>query len=486
VLVQNNTNTGNINYLTTLRCGSYFAEYVNTGSSCPSTSPTLVINATDTFNQTASLCSGKTIEFGNQNINAAGVYYHTFNGVLGNCDSTVKLTVINAAPTSSTLNRIGCGSLIINGKTYTQSGQYKDTITNVAGCDSVITLNLTINSGGPSSRTFNISACNQYVLNGKTYTQTGTYRDTLIGASVTGCDSILVLNLTLSKNGSTQTITACKSYVFKGNTLTQSGVYYDTLTNVTGCDSIVMLNLTVNTVNVGVTKTLNTLTATETGATYQWINCATNQPISGATAASYTATTSGNYKVAITKNGCVDTSICYTVNIVSCNASLSYTNLSNDSIRCKQVRINASNVTLPITLNIAWSTNPSGNTVVVNDSVRIYTDVCPGTYTVKLTDANGCKDSIVFTINEPVGLNDVDANNLFVMYPNPTSSLVELNFTHQSNKTVTVTDAQGKVCMQYTSNQINQQIDVSTLNKGLYFVRVDDENGTSIKKLIKQ
>lgn len=486
VLVQNNTNTGNINYLTPLRCGSYFAEYVNTGSSCPSTSPTLVINATDTFNQTASLCTGKTIVFGNQNINAAGVYYHTFNGVLGNCDSTVKLTVINAAPTASTLNRTGCGSLIINGKTYTQTGQYKDTITNVAGCDSVITLNLTINSGGPAVNTFNINACNQYVFNGKIYMQSGTYRDTLMGASAAGCDSILVLNLTLNKNGSTQNITVCKNYVFKGLTLTQSGVYYDTLTNVASCDSIITLNLTINSVDVNVTKVGNTLTATESGATYQWINCATNMPISGANAASYTATNSGNYKVAITKNGCVDTSICYTVNIVSCNASLTYTNLTNDSIRCKQIRVNASNVTLPITLNISWSSNPSGNTAVVSDSVRIYTDVCPGTYTVKLTDANGCKDSIVFMINEPVGLNDVDANNLFMMYPNPASSLVELSFTHQSAKTITVTDVQGKICIQFTSSQINQQIDVSQLNKGLYFIRVEDENGVSTKKLIKQ
>lgn len=486
VLVQNNTNTGNINYLTTLRCGSYFAEYLNTGSNCPSTSPVLVINATDTFNQTASLCSGKTITFGNQNITTAGVYYHTFNGVLGNCDSTVKLTVINAAPTVSNLNRIGCGSLIINGKTYTQTGQFKDTITNVAGCDSVITLNLTINTGGASIRTFNISACNQYVLNGKTYSQSGTYRDTLMGASTSGCDSILVLNLTLNKNGLTQNITACKNYVFNGQTLTQSGVYYDTLTNAASCDSIITLNLTINSVDVNVTKVGNTLTATESGATYQWINCATNMPISGANAASYTATTSGNYKVAITKNSCVDTSTCYTVNIVSCNASLTYTNLSNDSVRCKQIRVNASNVTLPITLNISWASNPSGNTIVVNDSVRVYTDVCPGTYTVKLTDANGCKDSITFTINEPVGLTDLDAYNPFVMYPNPASNLVELNFTHQSNKTITVTDVQGKVYMQFTSNQTNQQIDISKLTQGFYFIRVDDENGVSTKKLIKQ
>jgi hypothetical protein len=405
---------------------------------------------------------------------------------LGNCDSIVKLTVTNAAPTSSILNRTGCGSLVINGKTYTQSGQYKDTITNVAGCDSVITLNLTINTGGPALNTLNINTCNQYVLNGKIYTQSGTYRDTLIGVSAVGCDSILVLNLTLGKNGSIQNITACKSYVFDGNTLTQSGVYFDTLVNATGCDSIITLNLTINSVNVSVTKVGNILTANETAATYQWINCTNNQPIAGATAASYTATTSGNYKVVITKNGCVDTSTCTVVNIISCNASLSYTNLSNDSVRCKEIRVNASNVTLPITLNISWASNPSGNTIQQNDSVRIYSDVCPGTYTVKLTDANGCKDSIVFTINEPVGINETENQNLFMMYPNPANGIVELNFTDQSNKTITVTDVQGKAYMQFTSNQINQQIDISMLSQGLYFVRVDDENGTSIKKLIKQ
>ena len=483
VAIDSNLTSGNVNYLTNF-CGTYQVKFYTTGITCPATSNTVVVTK-DTNHFTASICQGKIFLFNGNNITNAGIYYATFNGTQS-CDSVVQLTVSIKQPTASILNRTGCGSLIINGKTYTQTGQYKDTITNVAGCDSVITLNLTINTVGPSIRTFNISTCNQYVLNNKNYTQSGTYRDTLMGASTSGCDSILVLNLTLNKNGSTQNITACKNYIFNGQTLTQSGVYYDTLTNAASCDSIITLNLTINSVDVNVTKVGNTLTVTETGATYQWINCATNMPISGANAASYTATTSGNYKVAITKNSCVDTSTCYTVNIASCNASLDYTVLSNDSVRCKQIRVNASNVTLPITLNISWASNPSGNTIVVNDSVRVYTDVCPGTYTVKLTDANGCKDSIVFMINEPVGLNNVDANNLFVMYPNPASNMLELNFTHQSNKTITVTDVQGKVYMQFISNQTNQQIDISTLPQGFYFIRVDDENGVSTKKLIKQ
>ncbi|MCF8297459.1 MAG: SBBP repeat-containing protein [Saprospiraceae bacterium] len=57
-----------------------------------------------------------------------------------------------------------------------------------------------------------------------------------------------------------------------------------------------------------------TITANETGATYQWLDCNSSYAIiSGATNQSYTATTNGNYAVEITKNGCVDTSICYSI-----------------------------------------------------------------------------------------------------------------------------------------------------------------------------
>jgi hypothetical protein len=66
----------------------------------------------------------------------------------------------------------------------------------------------------------------------------------------------------------------------------------------------------VTTINTAVTVNDNVLTATQTGATYQWFNCANNQAISGATGISYTATANGNYRVQITLNGCVAQSEC--------------------------------------------------------------------------------------------------------------------------------------------------------------------------------
>ena len=66
--------------------------------------------------------------------------------------------------------------------------------------------------------------------------------------------------------------------------------------------------------NNGVTVTGITLSAQQNGATYQWINCTTNQPVQGATNQSFTTSQpSGNFAVVITQNGCQDTSDCFFV-----------------------------------------------------------------------------------------------------------------------------------------------------------------------------
>lgn len=113
----------------------------------------------------------------------------------------------------------------------------------------------------------------------------------------------------------TQTInqSACSSYFFNGNNLNASGTYYDTLLSAQGCDSLITLNLTIVNLNAGVTQAGNLLTASPTGANYQWFNCTTNQLVPNATAQTYVATTSGIYAAIVTQSGCTDTSACVTV-----------------------------------------------------------------------------------------------------------------------------------------------------------------------------
>jgi hypothetical protein len=57
-----------------------------------------------------------------------------------------------------------------------------------------------------------------------------------------------------------------------------------------------------------------TLTASPTGETYQWINCATNATIAGATNETFTPSANGNYAVIVDNGLCTDTSACVAVN----------------------------------------------------------------------------------------------------------------------------------------------------------------------------
>lgn len=79
-----------------------------------------------------------------------------------------------------------------------------------------------------------------------------------------------------------------------------------------GSDTITHV-LTVMGVDTAISVSGITITAAASNATYQWINCATNLPVSGAIAASFTPSVNGSYAVIVTQNGCVDTSECATI-----------------------------------------------------------------------------------------------------------------------------------------------------------------------------
>jgi Secretion system C-terminal sorting domain len=66
--------------------------------------------------------------------------------------------------------------------------------------------------------------------------------------------------------------------------------------------------------DTSVYQNIDTLMSNESGATYQWLDCNNNAaPIAGEINQTYVAQTSGSYAVEITQNGCVDTSVCYSI-----------------------------------------------------------------------------------------------------------------------------------------------------------------------------
>ncbi len=234
--------------------------------------------------------------------------------------------------------------------TYTVSGTYNDTIPNSMDCDSIITINLTINQS--TSNTIDVDACDSYTVpsGNKTYTMDGTYNDTIPNSM--NCDSIITINLTINENSfdpNPDTITTCVDYMWpiSGQTYNTSGNYTSSISNSQGCDSIFRLNLTIMEVNTSVTLTDSILTSENGNAEYQWIDCDNNNiAIPNATEQSYVATVTGNYAVIVTEDSCSDTSACIQVTING-----SSTNIAELAISSHKVFPNPTSENLTIQLD---------------------------------------------------------------------------------------------------------------------------------------
>ena len=229
-----------------------------------------------------------------------------------------------------------CTSYLFNGQELTSSGTYYDILQSSTGCDSIITLNLTINS--PSSATINESACQHYDFNGTLLTASGTYYDTLTNAN--GCDSLITLNLTITEfESSTIYDTACYNYIFNGTLFGVSGTYVDTFLNAMGCDTITTLFLTIVEIDTSISQATNELFANAMGADYQWIDCTNgNIIIPGETNQNFMPIYNGNYACIITQNGCIDTSGCHSISTIAieetkaCSEIKIYPNPANEKL----------------------------------------------------------------------------------------------------------------------------------------------------------
>ena len=186
------------------------------------------------------------------------------------CDSivTIALTVDNII--TNTLYEQCCDSSYYwDGSTYYESGTYQKTYVSSQGCDSIVTLNLTI--GQPYNVHFDESTCwngspDTYIEHGFEiqYDQPGFYSDSLFLESSHGCDSIVSLNLTINQPNYVHfDESACwhgspDTYIGHGFVIPydQPGIYNNQLDleNIFGCDSIVTIALTVDN---RITNTLN-------------------------------------------------------------------------------------------------------------------------------------------------------------------------------------------------------------------------------------
>ena len=159
------------------------------------------------------------------------------------CENASAETTLTIHPLQRTEFEImACQSYNWNGTEYNESGDYEQSFESIHGCDSIVTMHLTI--ADKYLINFDITACDNYTWNGLTLTESGDYEQTFV--SSIGCDSIVTLHLTINHSAFAETtITACDSYEWQGDTYTESGDYTKTFSTIEGCDSTLMLHLTI-------------------------------------------------------------------------------------------------------------------------------------------------------------------------------------------------------------------------------------------------
>jgi hypothetical protein len=169
---------------------------------------------------------------------------YTHNGFTCNGNPQTYTFTVYPASTAYNITASNCDFYTWNGITYTQSGIYQYQGTSAQGCDSIVNLDLTIFKSFYNTET--VVSCGSYTwpVNNQTYTQSGIYNFQTFTSS--GCDSTITLNLTIGNNNpGYETIEACNSYTWNGNVYTNSGIYNTILQGANGCDSIATLDLTI-------------------------------------------------------------------------------------------------------------------------------------------------------------------------------------------------------------------------------------------------
>jgi len=439
--------------------GSYQESFA--GSDGCDSIVTLQLSVVNGYNEFISqtICEGASYAFGSTTVSEAGTYTETFTSI-GGCDSMVVLTLAVEQEISILINETICNGDVYDfgGLEYGEAGLYTQNITSVNGCDSIVTLNLSVLPGAPSDLNEAICAGSSYSFGGNVYTESGTYASTFV--SPNGCESLVTLTLDVVESIEVTVeadICEGESYPFGNQNLTQPGTYVGNFNTLEGCDSTVTLILT--------TEAVPTTTLFETicnGDIYE---------IGGLT---YASTGTYNTILTSTETGC-DSIVELNLTVVDINAGALITN--DDGSGTGAINISVSNGLPPYSFE--WSNG---------EETEDLTGLGTGTYSVLVSDANGCTETFVYTIESTNSIFNPFEEATFdaTLYPNPTSpnSDLTLVLTNDENQMfeIKLYDSVGKLVNQQRVN-VKTGTQTETLiapqNAGLYFLQIINENNES-------
>jgi hypothetical protein len=123
-----------------------------------------------------------------------------------------------------------------------------------------------------------------------------------------------------------------------------------------------------------------------------------------------------------------------------------------------------------------WSNGLIGQSISLNSA---------GTYSVTITDNNGCQaiDDIVIISDPCANINEDEISIL--IYPNPFTSAIEILSTGFISAKIEVYNSEGRLVFQQKMNDVKSTLQLQELSPGTYFVKMEYNNKTKITNLVK-
>ncbi|MFZ4401169.1 MAG: T9SS type A sorting domain-containing protein, partial [Bacteroidales bacterium] len=253
-----------------------------------------------------------------------------------------------------------------------------------------------------------------------------------------------------------------------------------------------------------VTATQNVTLTGNAGGIFSYTPTGLNLSLNTSTGAIVPSSSSaGTYIVTYTiaaSGGCpaVSTTAQVSINPLPANAAV-ITSINNDSVNPGENNLMYFVPVIANATSYIWSYSGSGATFIpasttVADSVKINfsANATSGNLTVK--GHNACGDGFVsasYPIFVALGIGEI-ANTLnYRIFPNPTSGKITINISGiKNNIDLKIINMQGKEI--YFSKIINnnqshnQEIDLSSFSKGVYFVKIMSKNFIKVEKMVLQ
>ena len=126
--------------------------------------------------------------------------------------------------------------------------------------------------------------------------------------------------------------------------------------------------------------------------------------------------------------------------------------------------------------NVRWSNGQVSNTI---------NNLGGGTYIVIVSDQNGCEKADTVVVNQLVGVNTVQGDISFAIYPNPanTTFTVELSQLNKAT-TLSIKNVLGQTVLTQTIAALKTKIDLTDFAGGVYLVELSQGETKTVKQVI--